>query len=221
MTFQSFFKATMSEICLLQLLEYKDLVLFLVIHNSKWRDFVFVTTGLTAEAIWRHYFGLWNFDEPCTSFCFFIQWINCGKICRLINNNYLKKYVSCSPNVKPKFSENSQTSSESFKKFSGANCPSYDLTVRKQWPLYLNDAVSIFQSWQGGGQSPGIIVMRPTGCPEEEVSAELYTSIQGQGGARQGSLHHCFSSFLVSLESPWNVGLTPQPRMPWPFCCSS
>lgn len=55
----------------------------------------------------------------------------------------------------------------------------------------------------GGGQSSGIIVMRPTGCPEEEVSAEFYVSIQGRGGARRGSSRR--ASFLllssrVSLE---------------------
>lgn len=86
--------------------------------------------------------------------------------------------------------------------FSETNCHSYGSTVRKQWALHSNDAVSIFQSWQGG-QSSGIIVMRPTGCPEEEVSAESYVSIQGRGGARQGSSHR--ASFLllssrVSLE---------------------
>lgn len=81
--------------------------------------------------------------------------------------------------------------------FLGAKCPSYDSAVRKQWPLYSNDAVSIFQSWQGG-QTSGIIVLRPTGCPEEEVSAELYASIQGQGGAWQGGLNCCVSSLSVS-----------------------
>lgn len=51
-----------------------------------------------------------------------------------------------------------------------------------------------------GGQSSGIIVVRPTGCPEEEVSAELYASIQGQGGAQQGGSHHCVPSLLVSSK---------------------
>ena len=49
-----------------------------------------------------------------------------------------------------------------------------------------------------GGQSSGIIVMRSTGCPEEEVRAELYASIQGQGGARQGGSHRCVSSLSLS-----------------------
>lgn len=84
--------------------------------------------------------------------------------------------------------------------------------VRKQWPLYLNDAVSIFQSWQGG-QSSGIIVMRPTGCPEEEVSAELYSRIQGQGGARQGGLHRCVSSLSASSNlHQERRGCLPTPR---------
>lgn len=77
------------------------------------------------------------------------------------------------------------------------SCPIYNSAVRKPWPLYLNDAVSILQLQQGG-QSSGIIVMRPTGCPEEEVSTELYSSIQGQGGALQGDSHHCISFLLVS-----------------------
>lgn len=80
--------------------------------------------------------------------------------------------------------------------FSWANGLSCGSTVRKQWALYLNDAVSIFQSRQRGPSS-GIIVMRPTGCPEEEIGAELYASIQGQRGARQGS-SHCTSALLVS-----------------------
>lgn len=93
--------------------------------------------------------------------------------------------------------------------FSRANCPSYGPAMRKQWAQYLNDAVSIFQSWQGG-QSPGIIVMRPTGCPEEEVSAELYASIQGQGGALQGDSHWASSSaVLKSLAEMW--GYLPNP----------
>lgn len=61
------------------------------------------------------------------------------------------------------------------------------------------------------GGSSGIIVMRPTGCPEEEVSAELYASIQGQGGARQGGLHHCVSSLLVSSRLPGTWGCLPSP----------
>lgn len=52
--------------------------------------------------------------------------------------------------------------------------------------------------------------MRPTGCPEEEVSAELYASIQGQGGARQGGSHHCVSSRVIprtwGLPPPQNSG---------------
>lgn len=59
-----------------------------------------------------------------------------------------------------------------------------------------------------GGQSSGIIVMRPTGCPEEEVSAELYASIQGQGGARQGSLHLGVSSLSVSSRVSLDRGVT-------------
>lgn len=49
--------------------------------------------------------------------------------------------------------------------------------------------------------------MRPTGCPEEEVSTELYASIQGQGGARQGGLHHCVSSLLVSSRASLECGV--------------
>lgn len=40
--------------------------------------------------------------------------------------------------------------------------------------------------------------MRPTGCPEEEVGAELYSSIKGQGGGLQRHSHHYISSLLVS-----------------------
>lgn len=67
----------------------------------------------------------------------------------------------------------------------------------KQWLLYLNDAVSIFQWWQGG-QTSGIIVTRATGCPEEEVRAELYASIQGQRGWRLGGFHFFPSSLSAS-----------------------
>lgn len=75
-----------------------------------------------------------------------------------------------------------------------------------------------------GGWFSEIIVMRPTGCPEEEASAELYTSIQGQGGAQQGDLHHHHHTplfFRRPRESLWNMGLPPRPRMPWPLCPSS
>lgn len=40
----------------------------------------------------------------------------------------------------------------------------------------------------GGGQTSAIIVRRPTGFPEEEVSAGLYVRIKDQGGVQQGGL---------------------------------
>lgn len=82
--------------------------------------------------------------------------------------------------------------------------------MRKQWVLHLNDAVSIFQSWQGG-LSAGIIVKGPTGCPEEELRAELYASIQGQWGARQGGSHHTSSLFgvLECLPGKWGCLFKP------------
>lgn len=69
-----------------------------------------------------------------------------------------------------------------------------------QFPYFSRD------KW---GQSSGIIVMRPTGCPEEEVRAELYASIQGQRGARQGGLHHCVSSLSVSSRVSLERGVVP------------
>lgn len=54
--------------------------------------------------------------------------------------------------------------------------------------------------------------MRPTGCPEEEVSAELYASIQGQGGAQQGGSHHAFSLSVSSRVCLERKGCLPNPR---------
>ncbi|KAF3857991.1 hypothetical protein F7725_011192 [Dissostichus mawsoni] len=44
----------------------------------------------------------------------------------------------------------------------------------------------------------GTVIAKVKGCPEEEVSAELYASIQGQRGSLQGGLHIGFSPLLVS-----------------------
>lgn len=83
---------------------------------------------------------------------------------------------------------------------------------KKQWLQYLNDADSIFQRWQsgGGGGASGIIVTRATGCPEEEVRAESYSSIQGQRGRRL--LLFCLVSGGVLESLPPMRGSLPQPR---------
>lgn len=89
---------------------------------------------------------------------------------------------------------------------------------QKQWLLYLNDAVSIFQWWQGG-QTSGIIVTRATGCPEEEVRAESCTRAFR---ARGVDGWEAFTSFPPLCRrprgSPFSAGLPLQPRMPWPCC---
>lgn len=54
-----------------------------------------------------------------------------------------------------------------------------------QFPYFICDKGGGWE-WGGGGQTSGIIVARATGCPEEEVSTELYANIQGLGGAWQG-----------------------------------
>lgn len=53
--------------------------------------------------------------------------------------------------------------------------------------------------------------MRPTGCPEEEVSAELYASIQGQGGALQGGFKSSVSTLSVLESLPGTWGCLPNP----------
>lgn len=58
-----------------------------------------------------------------------------------------------------------------------------------QFPYFSSDK---------GGQTSGIIVTRATGCPEEEVRAELYARVQGQRGSRVGGFHFFPSSLSPS-----------------------
>lgn len=138
---------------------------------------------------WLAYGKMKSFFPPTVDILFFVYTrgilhLNSEKLI-LCKNIYIYRFQACF---------------ESIQAFLRVNCASYGTAVRKkQWPLHLNDAVSIFQSWQGGGvDSPGIIVTRPTGCPEEEVRAELYASARGRGGSREGGFHFFRSSLSAS-----------------------
>lgn len=69
--------------------------------------------------------------------------------------------------------------------------------------------IPYFSGDKGGGQTPGIIVTRATGCPEEEVRAELYASIQGQRGWRVGAFH-LFPSTLSRVSRQNAVASSPK-----------
>ena len=61
-------QADVSNICWFQLPKCKNLLLFFVVHGSKWAVFRFWMISWTKEAIWRHHFG--HFDTNCVFYRF-------------------------------------------------------------------------------------------------------------------------------------------------------
>lgn len=94
--------------------------------------------------------------------------------------------------------------------------------MRKQWPLYFNDAVSIFQSWQGGAELWNHCYETHRMSWGRKKSAQSCTlafmAREVHGREARASLSSLFS---CPRESLWIAGFPPHRSMPWPCCASS